>query len=89
MKIFSSFDTKLASELYDKEVTKFGDEKVLIVHRDPIYIRLKIILPTLVFVGIIILMMYVEIRLIKSTIISTIITDTGMIAIGICIILVL
>jgi hypothetical protein len=81
MKIFSSFDTKLASELYNKEVTKFGDEKVLIVHRDPIYIRLKIVIPMIVWAIVLILMIYITVRLSNNDTISSWIINAGMIMI--------
>lgn len=89
MRIFSNFDTQLDDELYQKEVAKFGQEKVMIIHRDSIYVWLKIVFPEMIFAGIIALMIYVEVRLMQSKIISTIITNIGMIVIGICIILAL
>ena len=85
MRIFSNFDTQLDDELYQKEIAKFGQEKVMIIHRDPIYIWLKIFFPWILSLIVISIMMYVEMRLIYAWSISPIITNTGIIMIIICI----
>ncbi len=42
MRIFSNFDTNLNDRLYQEAVERFGEDKVLFVRRDKIYLILKI-----------------------------------------------
>lgn len=70
MKILSNFNTDLADELYHKAVDKFSSEKVMIVRRDPIYLWLKVAVPSsLRIIGVLVLL-YIELQMINEWVLS-------------------
>jgi hypothetical protein len=48
MRILSNFNTRLASELLDEAKAKYGNENVLFIRRDKIYIILKVVIPAVI-----------------------------------------
>jgi sterol desaturase/sphingolipid hydroxylase (fatty acid hydroxylase superfamily) len=87
MKIFSNFDTKLDDELYRKEVEKFGETKVMLIHRDSIYVRLKIVFPGIMSLLIIAIAMTIQWKLQQSATVSPIITTIGMVILVVLIVI--
>lgn len=47
MKIFSNFDTQLSKRLYHEAVNKYWRNHVLYIHRDAIYLLVKLFFPVL------------------------------------------
>jgi flagellar biosynthesis protein FlhB len=47
MRIFSNFNTSLASEFLDEARTKYRDENILFIRRHSIYVILKVVVPAL------------------------------------------
>lgn len=45
MKIFSSFDTGLSKRQHNEAIEEYGEEDVLLVHRSPIYLLLRVYNP--------------------------------------------
>jgi uncharacterized membrane protein YdbT with pleckstrin-like domain len=85
MKIFSNFDTTLDDELYNKEVEKFGEDKVMVIRRDSIYVWFKIIMPGVFFMIALISMTAFERKLQQISDMSPIITGAGIVIIFISI----
>ena len=49
MKIFSNFDTNLSHRLFREAQEKYGVENALFVRRDPIYLVMRLLLPSIAF----------------------------------------
>lgn len=48
MKIFSNFDTGLSQKLHKEAIDKYGEDHVMFIRRDPIYVYLKVYGPLLI-----------------------------------------
>jgi len=70
MKFLSNFNTKLDKELYAKACAQFGDGKVLVIRRDPIYLWLKVILPSIWRIVGVCVLIWIELRLLDAWIID-------------------
>jgi|AntAceMinimDraft_5_1070358.scaffolds.fasta_scaffold170243_1 hypothetical protein len=83
MKILSNFNTKLDDELYAKACKQFGNDKVLIIRRDPIYLWFKVILPSIWRIIGVSMLIWLELRLLDAWVIDRIMMwiASGLIAI--------
>lgn len=83
MKILSNFNTNLSQELYQQAVENFGSGKVLIIRRDPIYLRLKVLLPSIIWIVSVVLLTYIELRLLDRNMIDQFMMIIGFVIISI------
>lgn len=72
MKILSNFNTKLAAELRTKAQEQYGADKVLLIRRDPIYLWMKVVMPSIMWVIVVWVLVFLEMYLFESWLIDTI-----------------
>lgn len=54
MKIFSNFDTKFQERIYQKKLTKFSKEDIVLIKRSIFYLIFRVLIPFCILIGLIV-----------------------------------